>query len=234
MRDFDAVVFDMDGVIFDSERAVLACWRELAEKYAIRDIEEPYYACVGTNAEKTRQIMLETYGKDFPYDEYAAEASRLYHERHDGGRLPVKSGTREILGFLRANGKKIALASSTRRQTVVAQLRDAGLISCFDEIVTGDMVARSKPEPDIFLLACEKLGVRPERAYAVEDSYNGIRAARRGGLRPVMVPDLLPADREMEELSETVLASLHNVIDYLKGPETGKKEEGGRGGGHAG
>ena len=216
MKDFDAVIFDMDGVIFDSERATMQCWQELAQKYGIRDIETPYLACIGTNDAKTRQIMLDAYGDDFPYDDRAKEASRMYHEKYDGGRLPMKSGVFEILDFLKANGKRIALASSTRKQTVVNQLRDAGILKYFDEVVTGDMVARSKPEPDIFLLACEKTGVAPERAYAIEDSFNGIRAAYRGRLRPIMVPDILPADDEMRGLAEAVVDSLNRVVDYLK------------------
>jgi HAD superfamily hydrolase (TIGR01509 family) len=219
MKDFDAVVFDMDGVIFDSERATMLCWLELADKYGIKDMEKPYLACTGTNAAMTRQIMLDAYGEDFPYDEYAHEASRMYHERYDGGRLPMKSGVREILDFLKGSGKKIALASSTKKQKVITQLEDAGILNYFDEIITGDMVEKSKPEPDIFLLACEKIGVIPEHAYAIEDSYNGIRSAYRGGLRPIMVPDLLPADQEMKNIAEAVIDNLENVVLYLKGYE---------------
>jgi HAD superfamily hydrolase (TIGR01509 family) len=219
MKKFEAVVFDMDGVIFDSERATMLCWLELADKYGIKDMEKPYLACTGTNAAMTRQIMLDAYGEDFPYDEYAHEASRMYHERYDGGRLPMKSGVREILDFLKGSGKKIALASSTKKQKVITQLEDAGILNYFDEIITGDMVEKSKPEPDIFLLACEKIGVIPEHAYAIEDSYNGIRSAYRGGLRPIMVPDLLPADQEMNNLAEAVIDNLENVVLYLKGYE---------------
>lgn len=217
MKDFDAVVFDMDGVIFDSEQAVMQCWLELADKYGIKDIEKPYLACIGTNAAKSRQIMQEAYGDAFPYDEYAKEVSRIYHDKYDGGRLPMKNGVFEILYFLKNKGKKIALASSTRKQTVVNQLRDANIIEYFDEIISGDMVAKSKPEPDIFLLACERLGVDPRMAYAVEDSYNGIRAAYSGGLRGIMIPDLLPADKEMQEKSEAIIESLRDLVEYLIG-----------------
>ena len=205
----------MDGVIFDSERATMNCWLELADKYGIKDIEKPYYACTGVTEQRTREIMLEAYGEDFPYDEYAKEASQMYHDKYDGGRLPMKSGVFELLDFLKKENKKIALASSTRRQTVVNQLRDAGILDYFDEIVTGDMVTKSKPDPEIFLLACEKIGVEPADAFAIEDSYNGIRSANRGGLRPIMVPDLLPANDEMKELSEAVLESLLDVKSYM-------------------
>ena len=212
---YEAVVFDMDGVIFDSERAVMNCWLELAQKYDIKDIEKPYFACVGTTMTITREIMLETYGEDFPYDEYAKESSLMYHEKYDGGKLPMKPGVMELLSYLKEKGKKIALASSTRRETVTNQLRWAGIIDYFDVIICGDMVARSKPAPDIFLKACQELGVSPENTYAIEDSYNGIRAAYAGQLRPIMVPDLLEADDEMRGMAECVCDNLNEVIDYL-------------------
>ena len=215
MKEFDAVIFDMDGVIFDSERATMDCWIELAEKYSIPDIKTPYYKCIGVNAAKTREIMINTYGKDFPYDRYAKEASLMYHDRYDGGRLPVKKGVRLILEFLKKQDKKIALASSSKKETVISQLRDADILRFFDEIVTGDMVEKSKPEPDIFLKACEKTGVLPEKAYAIEDSFNGIRAAYSGKLKPIMVPDILPADDEMRQKAEAVLENLEEVADYL-------------------
>lgn len=212
---YEAVVFDMDGVIFDSERAVMNCWLELAQKYDIKDIEKPYFACVGTTMTRTREIMLETYGEDFPYDEYAKESSLMYHEKYDGGKLPMKPGVMELLSYLKEKGKKIALASSTRRETVTNQLRWAGIIDYFDVIICGDMVARSKPAPDIFLKTCQELGVSPENTYAIEDSYNGIRAAHAGQLRPIMVPDLLEANDEMRGMAECVCDNLNEVIDYL-------------------
>ncbi|MCR4787524.1 MAG: HAD family phosphatase [Lachnospiraceae bacterium] len=215
MKDFDAVVFDMDGVIFDSERATMKCWLTLADKYGLKDLETTYFKCTGVTNKRTREIMLEAYGQDFPYDEYAKEASKMYHDKYDGGRLPMKKGVVELLDCLRKEGKKIALASSSRKTTVENQLRDAKILEYFDAVINGDMVTKSKPDPEIFLLACTKIGVAPEKAYAIEDSYNGIRSAYRGNLRPIMVPDLLPADDEMKELSEIVLPDLIEVIAYL-------------------
>ena len=212
---YNAVVFDMDGVIFDSERAVMQCWKEVASRHNIPDIEKAILACTGTTMVRTREIMLNLYGADFPYDEYARESSAIFHSRYDGGRLPMKLGVKELLTFLKDRGKKIALASSTRQQVVTDELRDAGIIEYFDRIICGDMVSRSKPAPDIFLKACEELNVSPSDSYAIEDSYNGIRAAHAGGLHPIMVPDLLPADEEMQSLAEIVLPSLTSVIEYL-------------------
>lgn len=212
---YKAVVFDMDGVIFDSERAVMQCWKEVASRHNIPNIEKAILACTGTTMVRTREIMLNLYGADFPYDEYAKESSAIFHSRYDGGRLPMKPGVKELLMFLKERGKKIALASSTRQQVVTDELRDAGIIEYFDRIICGDMVSRSKPAPDIFLKACEELNVSPSDSYAIEDSYNGIRAAHAGGLHPIMVPDLLPADEEMQSLAEIVLPSLTSVMEYL-------------------
>lgn len=212
---YKAVVFDMDGVIFDSERAVMQCWEEVASRHNIPNIEKAILACTGTTMVRTREIMLNLYGADFPYDEYARESSVIFHSRYDGGRLPMKQGVKELLTFLKERGKKIALASSTRQQVVTDELRDAGIIEYFDRIICGDMVSRSKPAPDIFLKACEELNISPSDSYAIEDSYNGIRAAHAGGLHPIMVPDLLPADEEMQSLAEIVLPSLISVMEYL-------------------
>ena len=213
---YDAVVFDMDGIIFDSEREVLESWLAIAEKYGIKNFREPYLRCIGTTRARTKEILQEAFGADFPYDAYRAEQSALFHEKNDGGRLPLKPGVREILAFLKKQGKKIGLASSTRRETVFAELRDAGILPFFDAVITGEAVEKSKPAPDIFLFACRALGVLPARTFAIEDSYNGIKAAFAGGLRPIMVPDLLPATAETQAISETVLKSLLDVMEYLE------------------
>ena len=215
MKELKAVVFDMDGVIFDSERKVVECWIEIAAKYGIKDIEKLCKMCLGTNSAETKRIALQFYGEDFPYEERKKEQSDLYHERYDGGRLPMKTGVRELLEFLKEKGLKIALASSTRRIVVENQLRDAGLLPYFDMVVCGDMVSHSKPHPEIFLKACEELSVAPECAIAIEDSYNGIRSAHAAGMRPIMVPDMAEPTEEMERLAEVILGSLLEVREYI-------------------
>lgn len=215
MQNYKAVVFDMDGVIFDSEKAVIECWKVIAGKYDIVDVEAACRDCLGSNAHDAKQKFLNRYGAEFTYDEYRQEMSDLYHSKYDGGKLPVKTGVRELLRFLCEAGVKVALASSTRKEVVVQELTDAGLIEYFQVIIGGDMVERSKPFPDIYLKACEELGVLPEEAYAIEDSYNGIRSAAAGRLRPLMVPDILAPTEEMKMLSEEILDDLLEVREYL-------------------
>ncbi len=211
-----AVVFDMDGVIFDSERLVIECWKEIADKYNVPDIESACHECLGVNSVETRQKFLNRYGQDFPYDEYKKEMSELFHGRYDNGRLPMKAGIVELLQYLKQAGYKVALASSTRSAVVKQELSDAGIMQYFDAVIGGDMVTRSKPQPDIFLKACEELGVVPQVAYAIEDSYNGIRAAAAGKLVPLMVPDLMPPTEEMRGLAKEIFENLLEVKKYLE------------------
>lgn len=213
------VIFDMDGVIFDSERACLDTWTEVAKGYGVTDIRDVFDRCIGTNNNQTRQIVEDAYADIFGEgiaDKLLSESSRLFHEKYDGGKLPVKSGVKEILEYLKAENIRCAVASSTRKAVVETELRDAGLIDYFEEIVGGDSVKVSKPDPEIYLIACEKMKVNPEEAFAIEDSYNGIRSAYAAGMRPIMVPDMIPADDEMIELSEVVCKDLFGVIEYFR------------------
>ncbi len=209
------IIFDMDGVIFDSERKVLECWEETAEKYGMKNVRDVFLKCIGKNSARTKEIFLAHYGSDLPYDEYRSEMSQLYHERCDGGKLPLKKGIRELLTALRAAGYRIAIASSTRTSVIKDQIRDAGLDSFFDVIVGGDTIKRSKPEPDIFLAAAEKLGAEPSETYVIEDSFNGIRAAHAGGFIPVMVPDMLSPDDDIKALTAYIADDLFDVMKYL-------------------
>lgn len=211
-----AVIFDMDGVIFDSERMVLVCWERLAEKYHLSRMREAYMPCIGVNDARMKEIMKEFYGRDFPHDAFREEASALFHEmvRQEG--LPVKKGVRELLAYLTKRNIPVGLASSTRLALVTEELTAAGLYEYFQAVTGGDQLKRSKPNPDIYLMACEKLGVRPEETYAVEDSYNGIRAAYSAGMMPVMVPDLLQPTEEMYEKSVAVLEDLVCVREWLE------------------
>lgn len=211
-----AVIFDMDGVIFDSERLVVETWMEVAKKYGIEGIEAACEACVGINAQATEVKMKEIYGEDFPYQEYKKEASALYHERYDDGRLPMKPGIKELLEFLEKNNIRAAVASSTRRAVVEQEIKDAGLMPFFKKIICGDMVSRSKPAPDIFLKAAEELEVDAHICYVIEDSYNGIRGAHAAGMHPIMVPDMLPATEEMDGLAEQIFQDLFEVKVFFE------------------
>ncbi len=209
------VIFDMDGVIFDTENVIMNCWIQVASKYHIEDIEHTFYQVVGMNVNETKRILLENYGDDFPYDEFRSEYRSLFYERIAKMGMPVKKGARELLSFLKINGYRIGLASSTRYEVVKDELSQAGLFDFFEVVVGGDMVSRSKPNPDIYLMACQKMNVLPEQAYAVEDSKNGVRSAHAAGMTVLHVPDVVPADEETTALSYMTFKDLIEVRNYL-------------------
>lgn len=210
------VVFDMDGVLFDTEKLCLDSWNAIAQEHGIEDMETVFMQCVGTNANDTRNLIMDHYGQDFPYDTFCKKTSKWFHEYIEKNGMPVKAGVREILKYLEETGWQIGLASSTKRDSVISHLTNAGIRKYFSVIVTGDMVEHSKPQPDIYLLACESLGVAPGETYAIEDSPNGIRSAHAAGMKPIMVPDLIAPDEEMRELSFRIFKDLLEVRDFLQ------------------
>ena len=219
MRQNNSVIFDMDGVIFDTEALYIECCKAVADKYNMGDdaaVEALCHRCIGVTSIVTRQNILDTYGDDFPIDDYFEDSSALFKERFGDGKHMIKPGVLELFAYLKQENYRIALASSTRTETLTRELEDAGLLQNFDVVVGGDQVQRSKPEPDIFLKAAEQLEADPGDCYVIEDSYNGIRAASAARMIPIMVPDLLPPTEEMEEKAAVILDSLHDVIAYLQ------------------
>lgn len=203
------VIFDMDGVLFDSESAYIEGYVRFASDYP--DIRETSLSCIGANGQKTREIFLLKYGEDFPFDSYYQKVRTFVRSNP----IPLKPGVFEIMDYLKEADIPIALASSTSTESVMKMLDEKGLTSYFDVIVCGDMVSYSKPHPEIFLTAAERLGAQPASCFVIEDSYNGIRAAFAAGMRPIMVPDIVQPDEEIRELAEVVLPCLTDVISYL-------------------
>lgn len=215
----NAVIFDMDGVLFDTERLCERSWLAVAVAHGLPGMEEIFPRCIGLNANDSRRVVLDAYGKDFDYPGFREEASVWFWDYIEKNGLPVMAGVGEILAWLKENNWKVGLASSTRRSSVLNHLEQAGLRDYFPVIITGDMVEHSKPQPDIYLLACRELGVEPGQAYAIEDSPNGIRAAYRAGMVPLMVPDMIAPDEEMKALSHGIFENLTEVLNYLKQSE---------------
>ena len=215
-KQVQAVIFDMDGVIFDSERLVIECWQVIADKYNIPDIVEICMRVQGNNRMETAKRFREKYGNDFPYEIYKNEVTALFRERYGNGKLPLKPGVLEVLTELKRKRVPLALASSTRTDIVKLELDEAHLLPYFDAVLGGDMAPRSKPEPDIFLAAAAALQADPSCCYVLEDSHNGIRAAYRAGMHPVMVPDMQQPTEEIRGKAEVVVENLMAALEYLQ------------------
>lgn len=215
MNKIKAVVFDMDGVIFDTERLCLDGWKILAAREGLEGIEEVCIRCIGTTTPETIRILKAAYGEELEIDRLHGELHRIVQKMIAENGMPVKPGVGEILGMLRDNGVPTALASSTKYETVCSQLKAAGFLDYFSAVIGGDMISKSKPEPDIYLAACERLGVKPENAAAIEDSYNGIRSAHAAGMTTVMVPDIVQTDEEIMKKVDFKCEDLIRAKDIL-------------------
>ena len=211
------VIFDMDGVIFDTERVFLECCIPVAERLGLAGIEEVVRECVGMTDEETHKKLRTRYGDNAPLEEFDQEVLKSFMERYERSEIPVKEGVVALLEALKQKGAGIAIGSSTRTDIVKMELRDAGLIDYFDVIVGGNLVKASKPAPDVFLLAAEKLGADIRECIIIEDSFNGVRAAHASGATVFMVPDLLKPTEEIIALTDHVFDSLVDVQVWLEG-----------------
>ena len=213
-----SVIFDMDGVIFDTEMLCRKAWHSMEEEYGIsaEKMDQLLILCVGTNRAHMVKTFLEQLGNDFPVERFLDESMDRIAALGASG-LPLKKGAVELLSWLKEQNALLALASSTKRSLVIQELTDAGLLDYFSVITGGDQITKSKPDPEIYLKTCQALDISPKAAFGIEDSYNGVRSASAAGLKTIMVPDLLPANEEMQEKAEVVLPDLFEVIAYLKG-----------------
>lgn len=208
-------LFDMDGLLLDTERVVNEAWDRAAQEVGFADVERAKIACLGCNEASTRAFFLRTYGENFDYDGFRS-LTRIYAHEVLDVHVPVKEGAAEILEFLQSRNIRLAVASSTREATVRDQLERAGLLQYFDAVITGDMVEHGKPHPEIFRKAVHALGLSPEECLTFEDSKNGIRSAYRAGTYPIQIPDYVPAATETYALSWKVFDSLLTARDFLR------------------
>jgi beta-phosphoglucomutase-like phosphatase (HAD superfamily) len=202
-----AVVFDMDGLLLDSERVVLECFIEACHEFGFEPDVEVYYRCIGCNKDRTRQIIMTGYGSDFPYEDVKAS----WHSKSGTRPMPLKHGLLELLQYLDRRALHKVVVTSTQRHRATKMLTEAGILPRFDFLICGDDITRSKPEPDIYLKACEKLNLPPAACLALEDSDTGVLSAYRAGLQVIQVPDLLPPSAQVKALGHTIVASLDDV-----------------------
>lgn len=213
----EAVVFDMDGLMFDTEKIGIRTWKTLAEELGYPKLDGLIYSCFGTNHNFKRKYFAEVLGKDFPYDEFCKREVEVTGKTLEEEGVPHKEGLVELLGFLKKSSIKCAVATSTPQYPAVEHIKKAGVFDFFDAIITGDMTEKGKPYPDIYLMACSELGVEPEKAMGLEDSYNGVRAISAAGMKAVMIPDMVEPDEEMESKCFAIKKSLLDVIDLIEG-----------------
>lgn len=212
-----AVIFDMDGLLFDSERLYAETILAAAGEVGCPMSHDVFLQLVGRSRDINHRFLLEHYGADYPLTALIAAWGRHFQARAAGG-LPLKPGALALLDLLDELGLPRAIATSSTHATVRRNLERHALTARFHGVVAHGDYANGKPSPDPFLRAAERLGIAPASCLALEDSYNGVRSAAAAGMMTVMVPDLLPATDEMRGLCTHVAADLQAVC-LLVGPQ---------------
>ncbi len=214
----NTVIFDMDGVLFDTERLSQRSWDESGRRLGIRNINEVTRKWIGSDVREAKRIFDEAFQGRFSYEKVREDKLRTadWHILEEG--IPIKKGAGELLKSLREAGWTVALASSTERDKAFRELALAHFDTYFDYSIHGNEVEHGKPAPDIYLACAKKMGISPEETgniYVIEDSHNGVRAASSAGMKVLMVPDLLPATDEMKKLAHRIFDDLTQVQGFL-------------------
>ena len=216
MREIKAVIFDMDGTLFDTEKVYQAAWREAGARLSFHQVEAALAACTGCNDADTRKYFEKTFADVVDYSEFTALRNQLYEQTIERDGLQLKPGAIEMLRFLKERGILIGLGTSTYPPRVPHNLERAGISDYFDAIVMGNMVTKGKPDPETFLTAARMLGVDPQNCMGVEDSFNGVRALHAAGMYTVMVPDLLQPGKEILALTDCVCETLFDLRPLIE------------------
>lgn len=212
----EAIVFDMDGLLFDSERIVQRSWEEAGNQLGLEHMGETIYHTLGMNLAGRNHYFRNTIAKDFPCEEFAKQARIWFYKIVNEEGLPMKNGARKLLEYGKVNGYRMAIATSSRKEYALKNLKAAKIYDFFDAGVFGDMVQHAKPDPEIYLKACDSIGAAPANCIALEDAPAGIRAAYAAGMKPIMIPDLVAPTPEIEALLYETCDTLLGVIGILE------------------
>lgn len=210
----EAVIFDMDGLMLDSERASLRSWSRGAHELGLQIEDDFWLRLVGHSTAACEAILRERLD-DAQIAALLERCYALYHAEVDAG-LPLRPGIHEILQMLARHGIACGVATSTRRPLAPHKLEVAGLLRYFKSVTAGNDVQHPKPAPDIYLLAAQRMGAAPGRCVALEDSPAGVTAALAAGLTVIQVPDLVAPDEALRARGHRIVASLHQARQLLE------------------
>ncbi|WP_028862697.1 HAD family hydrolase [Psychromonas aquimarina] len=216
---YQAAVFDMDGLLLDTEKVCMQAFREACEFLSLPMLEDVYLGIIGSNAAGIEQVLRNGYGPELDYETLRHEWMKRYHPIVEHQAIPVKAGVIDLLTWLKSQSIPAAVATSTPRELAKTKLKLAGLLDYFEHLSTGCEVKNGKPDPEIFLLAAERLNVRPENCLAFEDSSNGVRSGVAAGMQVYQVPDLVKPCADVIALGHNISGSLSDVLTQLQAAE---------------
>ena len=210
------VIFDLDGTLIDTEKYFKVFWRKAAEKNGYVMSEEQALQLRSLGKPYAPELLKKWFGADFDYIKVRDDRREMMQEHLKQVGLEKKPGAEQALEQLKKQGCRIALATATPTERAKEQLEQVGLLAYFDEIVSAVQVEHGKPAPDVYLYACEKLGIKPQEAYAVEDSPNGAMSAITAGLKVIFVPDQTQPDAELSERIYACIPNLSQLVEVVE------------------
>lgn len=213
---YKAVIFDMDGLMFDTEAIYYAANKKTADRLGLDFTKDFYLQFVGASDKALFQGMYDHFNDDDKVSQFVDQSNADAHDMLTNGKIDKKKGLIELLDHLKSKGIKLVIASSSEKWLVEEITLKNEVRDYFADTVGGDEVEESKPNPDIFLKALEKLGTKKEETLILEDSLNGVRAAHSAGIPVIMVPDLIPANDEAKDKALAVEESLLDILKYFK------------------
>ena len=211
-----AVIFDMDGLMIDSERVTFECYQEILKGMNLTMDEEFYKTLLGKPLKGIYQRFYDVYGNNFPIEDVIKDVHALMAQRFETEGVPVKTGLKSLLEYLKINNYKTIVATSSNRDRVDTILAQAQITDYFDDSICGDEVTKGKPNPEVFLKSCQKLGVSVDEAIVLEDSEAGIQASYDAGIKVICIPDMKYPEKQYEEKTFKIFKDLNDVTNYLK------------------
>ncbi len=213
-----AVIFDLDGLLLDTERIAISTFVDACRENNFEPDLEIYHKCIGTTYARGVEILRSGYGKDFPLDAIFQLWEKKFSEEALEKPVPLKEGAGSLLRYLESNGIKKGVVTSSSQRQAIRKLSSCGILDYFCFILGGDQISNGKPDPEIYLTACNKLGTDPADCLALEDSDNGVRSAHSAGLRVIQIPDIKQPSAEIVALGHTIVRSLVEVQALLSAP----------------
>lgn len=215
MKIFRGVVFDMDGVLVNSEPMIRACAQEAAAELGFLISDATYVTWMGLPSVQLEDAIRHSMGATFPMEDFYGEYRKRWGRKVESGKLLANPGIETLLGLLKKQSVPIAVATSTVREHAIETLRTTNLLTYFDTIVGGDNVQNGKPAPDIYRYAAGKINVPTNQCIALEDSEIGVKSAVSAGLYVIMIPDLVAPNSDIRKLPEHIVASTVDAADLV-------------------
>jgi HAD superfamily hydrolase (TIGR01509 family) len=212
-----AVIFDMDGLMLDSERVYRRIWQKAIRHFGYELTNDMHGQILGRGRTGALAKVVEFFGDTFPVDHFIPHIQAVEADEFAREPVPIKDGLIELLDFLDTTSLGRAVATSSRREVAFPRMELSGIFDRFSIFVTGDEVTHTKPAPDLFLLAASRLQVLPEHCIVLEDSVTGVEAAVAAGMSAVWIPDLLDPTHEISKKARHVLTSLVDVRRLIEG-----------------